>query len=444
MSRRGAVCSISARRSESEPEPTLTSQLTRRRLLQHGGTLAAGSLAARALPAWAQPVPPTPALRKCLSLAGHHYMLVPDGDVNDYRLWGNREYIRSSGTSWVKLWVPWGVLQEGFRPRSRAESWAQLGVAPAGEAALHRLDRQVRAANDDGVGVMLTLTTHPTWSGDAHLADRERGRKPLDAKLGADVGPDSPWAWFVGYVLARYRKGAPPNPYGPREPLLSGVGVGGFDGAAGNPYGAYADAVEICNEPNQIVWPLSGLPERVATMITTAVALSDAVGGAPIIAPGTSDTDAAGKPDRLNWREFTIEVLAALGGRRFGERFGWSHHNYNDTREGLPAARTRAAEALRLVRASGVGDGRLWLTESGLDLYPRQGDPAAQDEQARLIERNFSEMATLPGVHMWTQHVINDVPQNNFKSGLRADFTVQPAAPGRRAPRGRRWSALPG
>ena len=422
----------------------MASELTRRRLLQRGGSLAAGSLAARALPALAQPGAAAPALRKCLSLAGHHYMLVADGDVNDYRLWGNREYIRASGTSWVKLWVPWGVLQEGSRPRTRAESWAQLGVAPAGEAALRRLDRQVRAANDDGVGVMLTLTTHPTWSGNAHLADRERGRKPLDAKLGPDVGPDGPWAWFVGYVLARYRKGAAPNPYGPREPLLGGAGLGGFDGAAGNPDGAYADALEICNEPNQIVWPLSGLPERVATMITTAVALSDAIGGAPIIAPGTSDTDAVGKPDRLNWRDFTTDVLAALGGQRFGERFGWSHHNYNDTREGLPAARTRAVEVLRLVRASGVGDGRLWLTESGVDLYPRQDEPPAQEEQARLIERNFNEMAKLDGVHMWTQHVINDVPQNNFKSGLRADFLSNPPRPGPRRPAYDTWAALRG
>jgi len=394
-----------------------------------------------AFTARAQTAPPSgaPSLRKGISLAGHGPLLVPDGDPNDYRLHGNREYFRSSGTAWAKLWVSWDQLQRDFVPRSRADSWAQLGGAPNGEAVLRRLDRQVRAANEDGVAVMLTLAATPAWASGAHLADRERGRKPLEATPAADLTPGGPWAWFLGYMCARYKPGVPASASGPLESLAGELA------GAGNPDGAHVAAIEVCNEPNQVMWPQNGLAGRVAQMVRSAVAVSGGLGGPRILAPGTSDTDAVGKPDRSNWRAFTTDVLDALGDFRPGRRFGWSHHNYNDTDEERSAAGSRARVVLELLRASSLeGDGRLWLTESGVNIHPDQDQPPARAAQARKLERNFAEMAKLDGVHLWTQHVINDVAQNTFKSGLRDDFLSSPPRPGTPRPAYDAWARLPG
>jgi hypothetical protein len=263
----------------------------------------------------------------------------------------------------------------------------------------------------------------------------------VNAKPPLDVSADSPWAWYIGYMCARYRRAAPANPVGPTDPLLL-QGAAAYDPRAGNPAGAFADAIEICNEPNQVLWPQTGMPERIAEMIVTAVGVTQAVQGPRILAPGTSDTDGAG--DRANWREFTVGVLGALGDFRPGESFGWSHHNYRDTLEAVSAERSRAWGVRNLLRASGLkADGALWLTESGVDMYPRQNDPGVRRDQARLIAKNFGEMSKLPEVRTWTQHVINDTPFQNFKSGLRDDFHYQPDGPGPPRPSYDAWAALP-
>jgi hypothetical protein len=83
-------------------------------------------------------------LRKCISLGGPG-SLRQDGHPDDYRLWGNREYIRDlSGTRWVKLWVSWYDLQQelGFPPAGRGDSWRHLNGAPGGQSWLRRLDRR--------------------------------------------------------------------------------------------------------------------------------------------------------------------------------------------------------------------------------------------------------------------------------------------------------------
>ena len=111
-------------------------------------------------------------LQKAISFSGPQ-SLRSDDNPNDYRLWGNRDYVARSGTRWIKLWVSWYDLQEGYHPTSQAASWAQLDKSPN----LSRLDAQVRGANADGVHVLLTLyQAFPTWAGDA------TGPDPLSSK----------------------------------------------------------------------------------------------------------------------------------------------------------------------------------------------------------------------------------------------------------------------
>ncbi len=367
--------------------------------------------------------PAAASLRKCISLGGPG-PLRQDDHPDDYRLWGNREYIRDlSGTAWVKLWVSWYDLQQelGAPPADRSYSWHQLDGAPGGHAWIRRLDRQIEAAQEDGVGVILTLHhTHPTWATGAAGADPADPSKPAEQKLPLDVSPDGPWAWFVAYLIARYRKRDRPGPS--------------------------IDALEICNEPNFLSWPQEGIVETTAQMIRSAARLSATWGPTPILAPATSDfpdrtTQALAGLSGTVWSDFTAGVLRALAGFRALVPLRWSHHNYRDIRLGT----ARAEDVLAMLRSAGWASdvAPLWLTEGGLNLAEDAGDEAARRGQADAIVQSFERMRRLPDVYMWTQHTVSDKPGNTFKGGLRDDFRWS-EGPGRRRPSWYAWRDLSG
>src|SRR3954453_10120069 len=166
-------------------------------------------------------------LAKGISFSGPQPLRV-DGHPNDYRSWGNADYVKSSGTGWVKLWVSWADLQDA--PASTlAGSWSQLNTAPGGSKYLRRLDGQIHAANADGVKVLLTIyQAFPTWATGATGSD-PLSSKPAIQKLPLDLSPDGPWAWFVGYLSNRYDGSS----------VLAGR----------------VDALEVMNEPNTLYWP---------------------------------------------------------------------------------------------------------------------------------------------------------------------------------------------
>ena len=428
-------------------------QISRRSFLRRAGAAAWAAPFALDLPLAGRPLDPgDEPLRKCISLGGYAPLTVPDGHPNDYRLHGNREYIRDlSGTRWVKLWVSWAHLQQELAPASRAESWAQLNSAPAGEAALRRLDRQLRAVNEDaarvgGMGAIVTIYhQYPTWASGIREDDLARAGKPLDARVPSDLGPDSPWAWFVEHLIARYRPRVVPNPGGPQpgapgEPAL----------ALGNPDGAYIDALEVCNEPNYLLWPQARMADAVGTMIETASALAAAHGGPAILGPATSDFpdhphETVGATDWLTFSERLLERLERFrpGG---AVAVGWSHHNYLDVSEEVGGSQSRArrvADLLHRRNWRGGGDRRLWLTEGGFDMHPNQAGLDARLAQARKLERSFTEMSAEAEPFMWTQHTICDVVTNDFKSGLRDEF-LPGAGPGAPRPAWDTWARLPG
>jgi hypothetical protein len=390
---------------------------------------------------------PASGLRKCISLGGPG-SLRQDGHPDDYRLWGNREYIRDvSGTRWIKLWVSWYDLQQelGFPPPGRGYSWRHLNGAPAGQGWLRRLDRQVRAANDDGLGVILAIHhSYPTWASGATGPDPVDSRKPAEQKLPLDVSPDGPWAWFVAYLVARYRKGSRPNPLGPQG-TVADIAVG-HDPLFGNPDGAAIDVLEICNEPNYLAWPQEGVVEVTAEMIRSATQLSAVWGGTPVLAPATSDFPDStqrnsGGLKATVWSEFTLGVLDSLAGYRATVPLRWSHHNYRDVRLGTSHVQDVLAMLGGARWRSDVAP--LWLTEGGLNLGRRAGDPSQRGLQARAIERSFRRTMDLPGVYLWTQHTISDKAGNDFKSGLRDDFEWG-RGPGVERPAWTVWRDLPG
>jgi hypothetical protein len=426
--------------------------ISRRDFLRRSGALAFGAAAGSLGPLelLACETAQSDSLRKCISLGGPG-PLRQDNHPDDYRLWGNREYIRDvSGTKWVKFWVSWLDLQQELDspPSSMGESWKHLNGAPGGESWLRRLDRQVKAVNDDGLGVIVTLFhASPTWSSGATGPDPVSRVKPAEQKLPKDLSPDGPWGWFIGHLCARYKKGAPRNPDGPSAPAGGGGRPG--DANAGNPDGGWIDVLEICNEPNLLCWPQENIDRAVVEMVRSAERLSARLGGQAILAPATSDF-----PDRdhrnargltaTEWRGFTERVLDGLSGFSPAVDVYWSQHNFSDVKR--PTAPSRAESVVRLLRARkwpSQDRGPLWLTEGGFNMYPNQRDPRMRARQAKLIEANYRRMKDAPGLFMWTQHTICDKDGNDFKSGLRDEF-IEGVGPGPKRPSWRAWKELPG
>src|SRR5215217_1101237 len=355
-------------------------------------------------------------LQKAISFSGPQ-SLRSDDNPNDYRLWGNRDYVSQSRTRWVKLWVSWYDVQQSYQPISRADSWRQLDESPN----LSRLDAQVRAANADGVRVLLSLyQAVPTWASGATGPD-PLSSKPAIQKLPLDLSPDGPWGWFVGYLSDRYD---------------------GTSALAGK-----VDAFEALNEPNLLYWPQDGIVANTATMLRTAEQLSFIYGSQAIVGPATSDYPDPGgaRPGvTTDWETFTAGLLDALAGWQPRVPVHWSQHNYRDVKYEDPPETSRAKRTIDMLAAAGWQDGQLWLTEGGLNLGGNWSDPALRDAQAAKIEKNFDAMRSLPQVALWTQHGMSDVAGNDFKSGLRDDFDTGGPGPGVARPVWTTWVSIDG
>jgi hypothetical protein len=413
-------------------------EMRRRDFIRRGGALAlaAGGASWLSLDRLAEQALAAPRLRKCISMGGPGPMRVDDSP-DDYLLWGNREFIRDSRTAWVKLWISWYDLQQelGAAPAGRVQSWEHLNSAPGGQSWLRRLDRQVKAIRTDGLGVILTLyQAFPRWANGATGVDPVGGTRPAEQRVPLDLSVNGPWGWFIGHLLARYKKGAAVNATGPREPAL---GENPSLTRFGNPEGGAIDALEICNEPNHIYWPQEGIEVAVAQMIRTATSLSQTWGGTMILAPATSDY-----PDDANivnsrgivstaWDGFTRAVLRELRSFRPTVPVRWSHHNYRETRFTEAPDRSRRVVSLLPVSRWRMGTQPVWLTEGGYNMRTLWQDPQTREDQATLITRSFQGTRQAPEVYLWTQHTISDKQGNNWKGGLRDDFTwgVGPGQP---------------
>jgi hypothetical protein len=379
-----------------------------------------------------------PSLPKSISLSGPQ-PLRDDRDPNDYRYWGNRAYFKDSHTGWVKLWVSWYDLQQSYPAKSRDGSWNKLSASRD----LARLDGQIRAANDDGVRTIVTIyQAFPTWANGATGPD-PLSSKGAERKLPSDLSTTGPWAWFVGYLSARYNGAY--NAKAPHAPGRNETKAAYY----GNPLRARLDAIEVVNEPNTLYWPLDDVVQATATMMRTAAEVSAQWGRQAIIGPATSDfpdPSAVQAGVTMDWRSFTSQLLTQLAGWQPPVPVHWSQHNYADVAGADPAPTSRAKQTIDLLHANNwkeLGDRQsLWLTEGGYNPGRAWRDPVARAVQAETIQENFEAMRTLPEVAMWTQHVINDVASNGFKSGLRDDFDYAVPGPGSKRPAWLVWLDL--
>jgi hypothetical protein len=377
-------------------------------------------------------------LPKGISMSGPQ-PLREDNHPNDYRYWGNRQYFKDSHTGWVKLWVSWYDLQQAYPQSNRDAAWNNLTGSPVGSAYLRRLDGQLRAANDDGVKTIVTIyQAFPTWATGA------AGKDPLSSKgaerrLPANLTTAGPWSWFVGYLSARYNGAY--NATGPHKPAKKETSAAYY----GNPSRAHVDAIEVVNEPNALYWPMDNIVGATATMMRTAATVSAQWGRQTVVGPATSDSPDPGAAKAgvsMDWKTFTSQLVTSLSGWQPPVAVRWSHHNYKDVKYEDAAATSRAKQTIDLTAGLGWTQHQLWLTEGGYNLGTSWPDAAARDAQATKIQKNFDAMRTLPEVVLWTQHGINDVANNSFKSGLRDDFDYALPGPGTARPSWSTWLSL--
>jgi hypothetical protein len=243
-----------------------------------------------------------------------------------------------------------------------------------------------------------------------------------------------------------------PNRFGPRE-AAEGDRAFGHELLHGNPDGAHVDAIEICHEPN-LRWPGEPARHAVPEMIRSAAAIATRYGGPAILAPSVADIGeddlalegAEGTPGRL----FTERVLRDLAGwSPEGIYVGWSQHNWSDMAGRTTEGVRWTQELLHARNWRGGGDRWVWLTQGGYALPDPQAvtnEDALEDEriQYELLRENFAAMSELPGVPIWTQHTIHDLPGEHGKPGLCRDFDLQRGEPGVEKFAYQLWRDLPG
>lgn len=230
-----------------------------------------------------------------------------------------------TNTPWVRFWVDWSQLAP-YAPARDAngnpvyrnpvtDGRPVLPLAKGGSVAeyVRAIDNQIGAARALGLRVVLTFYGFPVWANGvtATFPPGEWYRQPYHRIPAQDMSQTSAWATYFLFTLLRWSSLNP------------------FNG------GAYADFLEVCNEPNLYIRLRGdGTPLHVyaGRQMVTAQALQRATGVlTPILAgPGTLDNDTG----PTAYRPFTKNLLSYLKSQTFtSDRYwAWSHHNYRDIR----------------------------------------------------------------------------------------------------------------
>jgi hypothetical protein len=374
----------------------------------------------------------------------------------------NRDFIALvAGVKWVKFWVSWHRVQGSFPPPGDIwTSWSQLHSAgnENGNYFL-RLDELIKAGSDAGLGVILQVDqSFPAWSSTSNFNRAGTGGKPREQVFPDSVATDSPWGWWISYLICRYRLNVPANNDGPTQSNLYG-----------NPSGAALYGIEFCNEPNWYGWPISEAGCWTAEMFKSIEFIaaihwpySSGFGGV-VLGPGTADTTSTNnvRPYDL----YTKEVLSYLPvGWQPRVYIGWSHHNYGDIDDTLPP--TNGNGSARAERVLGRllggfpgdtnnpwrnGDRNVYITEGA----PRQNaaSPAAEltgtqeTNQVTMTRKAFLRVRYVHNVTgafpTYAQHELNDVTTDATKYSPHRNFNYTTWKQGAERPLGGTWRKLP-
>jgi hypothetical protein len=387
------------------------------------------------------------------------------GSPGDYRFHDNRRFFTETNTTWVRLWADWPSLQ------------ADPALAPddpdgPGAAVLAALDDQIRAANEDGVKVILLLYRFPLWANGLEALGAQRntdaeisyaypdriapsdwaryiaaGRDParvnpsrraLEFAIPPDgVAPGSAWAGFFEFAYARWHRGV----------------------AGSRPY---VHGIELVNEPNFQLWPqraaatgddpfaLADLTAQttVAQMMQTASTIASRHGDDTLIfAPSFADSELGGRTV-TPYDEFTPRLLDALAAidHQPGATEAWAHHNYTDLERRSTDTKAQRLRALLQGRWTGYSAGAaptVFMTEGGVRLakmasyYPGEERLAAQAlSWQQAWDRHHRDDGPGAGVALLAQYTTYAEPR--FDCGL-----LDPWPADVRRPSYAVWASLP-
>ena len=421
--------------------------------------------------------------------------------------WNMADELEALGVTHVKFWVSWYQLAQNInQPRlvdpldpvvqAYPERKYALGRAPqtfeeqaqfmeasrgvsvrTSEPLINYLDRSIALANQRGLKVILAMYQEaPTWAAPATSATPPEGRI-VEQRFPATLNADSPYGWFIRYLIARYT-----------GHVTGGPGCGCIP-ARGNPLGAKIQFIEPLNEPNYEWWPQDATGDSQLSYCKAAEAMTtcewwarlyapdyspgfnpadpnaDWDGVLTVLGPSTSDanssTDSNGRTVVTGYEGFTDSVLNSLSEWGPVMRVGWAHHNYRDVekrRDLVDAHATRVAALLSdwdFLKNSPhlplAWRRELWLTEGAYRIGREQDVPDPDDDtgatflpaygampdlvdseplenqerykwqavQSDAIRHNFLMMRdALPAV-LWTQHVIYEEDDIGNVYGLR-------------------------
>jgi Cellulase (glycosyl hydrolase family 5) len=352
-------------------------------------------------------------MRKCLSMAS----IAHGGDPEDLTVGNNLERVLQTGATWVRIWIRWDKAQPVPPTQLPAQLESAANDIPGcgtgcGYRYVESIDRQVAAAHDAGLGVILAAWNFPAWAtgalgqpADWERQDRGTARtpverlKPIEYRVPVgQLGPSGYYGLWLDWLIGRYAR------YGRRL------------------------ALEIMNEPNHQLWPQRDaagqlvIGQYVAEMFLTAHAVSWRHGH-PILLAGPALSDRSGADSRLmtNFETLVPDILGWLDLLGFPDapNFVWTHHNYrdveNDVSSRTAAERVRAHLLGRWRGRGGPSEPAIWLTEGGARLG--SGEAVDLDTQAALVRRNWDRMRALPGIELWTNYLLYANPVTD--SGLR-------------------------
>src|SRR5881275_2357355 len=118
-------------------------------------------------------------LRRCVSLGASG--VISPGGSQDYS--NNSAFLEDTGSRWTRFWADWPSLQP------EANLMPDQG---SGATRLQALDRQIAAANADGVKVILTLWRFPRWAnGTSSLTATQDASYQLQDRISQGGNPAS-------------------------------------------------------------------------------------------------------------------------------------------------------------------------------------------------------------------------------------------------------------
>lgn len=325
---------------------------------------------------------------------------------------------------WVKYWISWPDVQ----PADPGGDFGTFCASLNGSPAIRNLDYAIKMANDVGVYVLLTVDSFfPLW---ASFPEETPHNEPVTGKspyrrFPRDLETNSPWGKFVSYLYNRYRFYDAPNYRGKVNP--NGPNPSDWHG---NPMGAWIGGFEPMNELNYGPWPQDAPSCVIAKMMHSVETIVTFWNGEAGQQAGGWFAPALQQQDGDSWRnsgstsvrfstasaDVEDSVLDILSNWRPRCYVGWSTHNYKDVRDNGIARTYSALDRLERRNWRGGGDRDIWITEGGFEQNPLG---AQLSEQAAAIRNNWANLANLPPVALWTQHLIHNKPFNSFTSGLK-------------------------